>query len=568
LANEPTYRFFNNHWSNDCRVIKYRVLMLRPFVKHALLSMSMGALWLLPAGGQECEETARSQIESVLDKSTNRILLREVIDDFGNEGSRILVQIASDQGQPAKRRGAAIGLLGEHRSDAGKELLVKLLNERSTMCVAITALQWYRSPDLVPLFMGLLDDRHSCGNIVRFNIGGGGQEKNKQTEVFVSDETVGALERSTGIRLEQENDLFVVGHRATQPWKDWWNENRTAFASDPSRFMATQVDHEDQSENYPCSVQTIALSPDGKMAFSAGKSYDPWVRAWNIETRRQVWATRTVRDDDAQSSAFSPDGQVVVEGTSNGAAKVFDAATGHRLRTLIIGRGVDSVAFSPDGITLAVGSDDGSIRLFDTKSWCERKKLDNSDMTEEIAFSPDGLWLAAATFEKVRLWDIATGVELRSFPIRTAKSPKVFADAGERQAQLWRMSWQVVFSPDGKRLATGSGAAVQLWNPMTGQEISTTSSNGQVNSLHFSPDGQWVIWGNDRDEIVRWNPPTGKRHRIKNRFSLGETAITPDGKMILSPGAGTEIGIYELPTGRKTGVLRCTKASDQSTSTH
>jgi WD40 repeat protein len=103
---------------------------------------------------------------------------------------------------------------------------------------------------------------------------------------------------------------------------------------------------------------------------------------------------------------------------------------------------VDSVAFSPDGTALALASDDGSIRLFDTKSWCESKQVDNSDMTEKIAFSPDGSWLAAATFEKVRLWNIAAGVELRSFLIRPAKSPKVFADAGERQAQLWRMAWQ------------------------------------------------------------------------------------------------------------------------------
>src|SRR5713226_8890956 len=124
--------------SNGCRVIKYRLPMLH-LVKDALLSLSVCAVWLLPAGGQECQQTARSQIDSVLDKSTNRILLREVIDDFGEEGNRVLVQIASDQDQPAKRRGTAIGLLGEHRSDAGKRLLLELLNEDSTMCVAINA---------------------------------------------------------------------------------------------------------------------------------------------------------------------------------------------------------------------------------------------------------------------------------------------------------------------------------------------------------------------------------------------------------------------------------------------
>jgi WD40 repeat protein len=121
------------------------------------------------------------------------------------------------------------------------------------------------------------------------------------------------------------------------------------------------------------------------------------------------------------------------------------------------------------------------------------------------------------------------------------------------------MAWQVAFSPDGKRLATGSSAAVQLWNPVTGDEVSSTPSGGQVGSLHFTSDGKWVIWGNDRDEIVKWSLSTGKKQRIKNKFSLGDSAITADGKLILSPGAGTEISLFDLASGRKVGGLQCTK---------
>jgi WD40 repeat protein len=116
-----------------------------------------------------------------------------------------------------------------------------------------------------------------------------------------------------------------------------------------------------------------------------------------------------------------------------------------------------------------------------------------------------------------------------------------------------------LFSPDGKFLGTGSSAAVQIWDPLTGQEVFSTTSDGQIGGLHFSPDGQWVIWGNDHDQIVRWNPATRKRSRIKNEFSLGDTAITPDGKLILSPGAGTEIAVFDLGTQRKVGVLACSE---------
>jgi Tol biopolymer transport system component len=546
-------------WQTDSpRLPRHRLLPRRLTQANRVttaLVLGLALVATMRIRAQQCQETAQSQIQDALDRTTNRILLREVVDDYGEEAKRILVQIAGDENQTPQRRGQAIRLLGEHRSEAGEKLLLAMLDDPRTVCSAVTPLQDYRDPQLIPKLIAMLDDHRSCGEVVRFSIGG--HDKEQKTGVYLSDEIVGALERLTGKRFEEERDLFVIGHRATQPWKDWWSENRDAFQAAPSSFMVPE--RTDRNDDYPCSVQKIAVSPDGKKAFSAGKNYDPWVRAWDIETQRQIWTVPTVKDEDAESAVVSPDSRMIALGTSNGALKVFDAATGSRLHFLVIGRAVDAVAFSPDGTILASASDDGSIRLFDTKTWCETKHLDNSDMTESIAFSPDGSLLAAATFEKARLWDLASGKELRSFQVRPGKTPRVFADVGEHDAQLWRMAWQVAFSMDGKFLGTGSSAAVQIWNPSTGQEVFSTSSNGQVGSLHFSPDGQWVIWGNDHDQIVRWNPATRKRSRIKNEFSLGDTAMTPDGKLILSPGAGTEIAVFDLGTQRKVGVLGCSK---------
>jgi len=523
----------------------------------SLINVLLLALVLTPriSMSQECQETARNQIQNALDKSSNRILLREVVDDYGEEGKRILVQIAGDESQSPDRRGQAIHLLGEHRSKAGEELLLGMLDDPKTICAAIRPLQEYRDPQLIPKLINLLDDRRSCGELTRFSVGG--HDKEQKAGLYLSDEIVEALERLTGKHFEQERDLFVIGHRATEPWRAWWTGNRSAFQADPSSFMAPE--RPDRKDNYPCSVQKIAVSPDGKRAFSGGKSYDPWVRAWDIESRRQMWAAPSVRDEDAESVAVSPDSRMIALGTSNGALKVFDAGTGSRLRFLIIGRSVDAVAFDPQGTILASASDDGNIRFFDTKTWCETRHIDNADMTESIAFSPDGSKLVAAIFERARIWDVATGKEVRSFQIQPGKAPTVFADAGERDAQLWRMAWQVAFSPSGKYLATGSSGAVQIWDVSTGREVFSTNSDGQIGSLHFSPDEQWLIWGTDHNQIVRWSPARRKRWRIKNEFSLGDTAMTPDGKMILSPGAGTEIAMYDVETQRKVGALTCSE---------
>ena len=133
------------------------------------------------AAAQECKETARGQIEAVLDKSTNRILLSEVVNDFGEEGKRVLVEIAGDESQSSRRRGEAIRLLGEYRSDAGERLLLEMLRDHKTACGAINALQEYRSPEIVPAFIALLDDHRSCGNIVRFNAGGQGKQNFRES---------------------------------------------------------------------------------------------------------------------------------------------------------------------------------------------------------------------------------------------------------------------------------------------------------------------------------------------------------------------------------------------------
>src|SRR5882724_8253715 len=86
----------------------HRLLLRRLLTGSRITTALVVGLALLPTMGlqaQQCEETAQSQILDALDRTTNRILLKEVVDDYGDEAKGILVQIAGDQNQTPKRRG-------------------------------------------------------------------------------------------------------------------------------------------------------------------------------------------------------------------------------------------------------------------------------------------------------------------------------------------------------------------------------------------------------------------------------------------------------------------------------
>src|SRR5205823_9788032 len=112
-----------------------------------------------------------------------------------------------------------------------------------------------------------------------------------------------------------------------------------------------------------------------------------------------------------------------------------------------------------------------------------------------LAFSPNGKVIASiGTDSRVRLWDFATGKELRALPM-SAMNGAVSID----------------FSPDGKLLTMACGwPRLFLWQLDSGQEL-RRFEGGQfgVSTVHFFPDGK-TIATTGGPGVALWDVASGK----------------------------------------------------------
>jgi WD40 repeat protein len=109
-------------------------------------------------------------------------------------------------------------------------------------------------------------------------------------------------------------------------------------------------------------VIDVAFSPDGSRLVTGG--FDGTAKVWNAATGQEL-LTLVGHTSAVYGVAFSPDGSRLAAGSEDGTAKMWDATTGQALLTLSgHTRGILDIAFSPDGKHLAASSQDGTVRLY------------------------------------------------------------------------------------------------------------------------------------------------------------------------------------------------------------
>jgi RNA polymerase sigma factor (sigma-70 family) len=147
-------------------------------------------------------------------------------------------------------------------------------------------------------------------------------------------------------------------------------------------------------------------------------------------------------------------------------------------------------------------------------------QLRHADAVSVAAYTPDGKHLLTTGRDKtVRLWDLATGEELRRFdwgqlPPDSKLEPLEEGLAHKKEQQYWdetARNCTAALSRDGKMVAASRGGVVRLWDAASGKKLcDLQTGQKRLIQLAFSADGKTLLTLGPGQASARWEVATGK----------------------------------------------------------
>ena len=316
-------------------------------------------------------------------------------------------------------------------------------------------------------------------------------------------------------------------------------------------------------------VNSVAFSPDDSLLASAGTATDSttmvpqgWVGIWDVLSGNLLRTLKTSSNEFVNSVAFSPNGAMVAAGgaaNTGGVLDIWNPINGVLVRSLTSqnGSGVSTVAFSPDSTMIADGGNTQNsgiveIRSIATGDGIARFASAANRNLNSICFSGDGkVLVVGGTGETPQGYEFGV-VELWSIP------------AGKLITTLFTNEWYVnsiEFSPDGQYIAVGGMkfrsstnsvfGAVELWSvPLLSllKTLPLPEQSSPVHSIAFTPDSATLFVGTDLG-LFSFNASANSLLNYYNIDGVESVGISPNNLLIGLATTTNKIAIVKNPTG-------------------
>jgi len=262
----------------------------------------------------------------------------------------------------------------------------------------------------------------------------------------------------------------------------------------------------------------VSACLDGKPMLRRGETGD-WIGTF-IGHKGAVW-----------SAHMNNSASMVVTGSADYTAKVWDSVNGKELHSFVHTRIVKSTHFSQDGKRILTGGQDKTLRIYDlAKPEAEPVALEAHTQPVKVALwsKDDNTIISGGQDSVLRVWDVRTLKEVISRPLKSAvtsieislNSRHISTTAGKEvtfwDAQKFEVDKSFTLglelnstslSPDSSTFVVGasSDSWARVYEFNTGKELEILKGHhGPVHCVHFAPDGATFASGSEDGTIRLW----------------------------------------------------------------
>ncbi|MYB94968.1 hypothetical protein F4054_13445 [Candidatus Poribacteria bacterium] len=371
----------------------------------------------------------------------------------------------------------------------------------------------------------------------------------------------------------------------------------------------------------------VAFSPDSKM-FATANQITAAVQLWEVNTGNLI-STFTIPQPElappdrrgAIDITFSPDGNTLAIATAHSSLQFWDVRTskiistlaehpqlttlpvndnafislstsgvqlrdintGKRLRDLTktwtnlikyiqeIGE-VKAFAISPDSTIVVIGSEDGSLQLWNMHTEKPLSTLTgHTGSINALAFTANGINLASSSRDRsIRLWDVRTGTQLLTLTAHINSGKELEYDSNGTMLPSAEFVNNLVFSPDGRILASASElGTIWSWELNTGNLMTTLIEHeAGVDKLSvgwdykiglaFSANSTLLASGGMDGQVMISEVDTNPSPSIfkeRHAWRVKVLVFSPDGKHLVSGSRDNSIRLWDAQTGTAFAIL-------------
>jgi len=295
-------------------------------------------------------------------------------------------------------------------------------------------------------------------------------------------------------------------------------------------------------------INNIVFASNEEIYFSAQNL----VWCWN--SKEDSLSTFAQCESPVNSLCINPQLTLIAGSCQDGTVRLWDVDSSRQLYSLNTSAGAtpNCISFSPDGTLLASVWSNNTCVFWGVKNGAIHKTVKCPVELSSCSFSPNGSRVAVADFKTVKIIDITSTDESRTF-------------YGHRRPEfkLPRVNCVAVDNTNEFVASGGNDKSIKVWNLFSNELVATLKGHrSPVQSLLFHPDGRHLISGSQSNEIIVWSLRDFDLRRQlsyhiedsnpgNQRYWHGRLALNSGGTKIASISNDNEVSILDFRTGDK-----------------